>query len=136
MNPLDTAEIGKTGLKVSRLGLGGAPFGGLLADVAEQRATESIKKGLDLGVTYFDTAPLYGSGKSETLLAQALKGKRDQVIIASKVGYDFYTHKERIRHEEKPQKFDPQYIRFALEQSLQRLQTDVIDLGTGMHFGP
>ncbi|MCI0841640.1 MAG: aldo/keto reductase, partial [Chloroflexi bacterium] len=74
MDPLAKAEIGATGLQVTRLGLGGAPFGGLSEDVAQQCATESIAAGLDLGIRYFDTAPLYGNGRSERYYASALKG--------------------------------------------------------------
>ena len=118
-----------TNLKLSEIGFGAWTLGSeWWGNITDEESIALVQRALELGINFFDTADQYGSGKSETLLAQALKGKRDQVIIASKFGYDFYTHKERIRHEEKPQKFDPQYIRFALEQSLQRLQTDVIDL--------
>lgn len=87
MNPLETAEIGKTGLRVTRLGLGGAPFGDLPPEIARYRATESIKKGLELGIGYFDTAPLYGSGKSEVYHSLALADvNRSDYVISTKVG--------------------------------------------------
>ena len=74
MNPLDKAEIGSTGVMVSRLGVGGAPFGSMSVDVAEQRSIESIAKGLELGISYYDTAPLYGAGRSERYYANGLSG--------------------------------------------------------------
>ncbi|MCY4580000.1 MAG: aldo/keto reductase, partial [Chloroflexi bacterium] len=74
MNPLDKAEIGSTGVMVSRLGVGGAPFGSMPVEAAEQRSIESIGKGLELGISYYDTAPLYGAGRSERYYAQGLSG--------------------------------------------------------------
>lgn len=138
MNPLDTAEIGKTGLEVTRLGVGGAPFGGLFADVAEQRATESIKKGLDLGIKYFDTAPMYGSGKSEIYYSKAMDGvPRDSYVLSSKVG-------RVLNPVDKPPTDDDIYVNLpplevafdfsrdgvlrSIEESLQRLKLDRIDI--------
>ena len=87
MNPLDRAQIGSTGIEVTRLGLGGAPFGSMPAAVAEQRAVESIRKGLDLGIAYYDTAPMYGVGRSERCYAEGLRGAgRDAFTLSSKVG--------------------------------------------------
>ena len=87
MNPLDRAQIGSTDIEVTRLGLGGAPFGSMPADVAEQRAVESIRAGLDLGIAYYDTAPMYGVGRSELCYAKGLRGvARDAFTLSSKVG--------------------------------------------------
>jgi len=87
MKPLDTVEIGTAGLRVTRLGVGGAPFGGLFTDVAEQSAVQAIKKGLNLGIQYFDTAPLYGIGKSEQFYRKALEDvPRDDYVLSTKVG--------------------------------------------------
>ena len=87
MDPLATAEIGKTGLRVTRLGMGGAPLGGLFADVAGDVASQTVRRALKLGVRYFDTAPLYGHGKSERFMGEALSGvPRDDFVISSKVG--------------------------------------------------
>ena len=87
MNPLDKAEIGSTGVMVSRLGVGGAPFGSMSVDVAEQRSIESIAKGLELGISYYDTAPLYGAGRSERYYANGLSGvERDSYVLSTKVG--------------------------------------------------
>ena len=87
MNPLDRAQIGSTDIEVTRLGLGGAPFGSMPASAAEQRAMESIHKGLELGIAYYDTAPMYGVGRSERCYAKGLRGAaRDAFTLSSKVG--------------------------------------------------
>ncbi|MBI1885776.1 MAG: aldo/keto reductase [Chloroflexi bacterium] len=88
-----------------------------------------LRRAYDLGVTFFDTADTYGNGKGETMLAKALGDVRDRVVIATKFGYDFYHHAGEGRGQrELPQDFSPAFIRFALEESLKRLQTDYIDL--------
>jgi aryl-alcohol dehydrogenase-like predicted oxidoreductase len=91
-------------------------------------AVDLLRKAYDAGITFFDTADTYGSGKGETLLASALRDVRDNIVIATKFGYDFYNHaSDRRGQQELPQDFSPKFIRFALEQSLQRLETDRID---------
>jgi len=77
--------IGKDGLEVSALGFGGAPLGGLLRMVDEQQALDAVDAALDAGVTYFDTAPFYGFGRSERLIGDRLRG-RDNITLSTKVG--------------------------------------------------
>lgn len=137
MDPLAKAEIGTTGLQVTRLGLGGAPFGGLFADVAQQRATESIAAGLDVGIRYFDTAPLYGSGKSERYYASALKGlDRDSYVLSSKVGRLLNPTNE-AQTDDVYMNLPPMEIVFdysrdgvlrSIEDSLRRLELDRLDI--------
>ena len=87
MGRIGTAEIGTTGLRVTRLGMGGAALGGLYADVSPDAATQTVHRSFELGVRYFDTAPLYGVGKSETSLGAGLKGlDRDALVVSTKVG--------------------------------------------------
>ncbi len=87
MNPLDTAAIGRTELRVTRLGMGGAPFGSMPVDIAERRSIESIRKGLALGIGYYDTAPFYGAGRSERYYAAGLAGAdRSGYVLSTKVG--------------------------------------------------
>ena len=84
MNPLETAEIGTTGLRVTRLGLGCAPLG--LTDV-ELEAPNAVRRAYELGLRYFDTAPLYGQGRSERYVGQVLAGvPRDEFTLSTKVG--------------------------------------------------
>ena len=87
-----------------------------------------LEKAFDLGVTFFDTADTYGEGYGEEILAKALRRERPNMVIATKFGYDFYDSIERIGHQERTQRFEPDFIRFACEQSLRRLKTDYIDL--------
>ena len=84
---------------------------------------------LELGVNFFDTADTYGEGYGEEILAKVLGHRRHEMVIATKFGYDFYDKlTPRVGHQERPQKFDPEFVRFACEQSLRRLRTDYIDI--------
>ncbi len=119
---LKKKKLGTQGLEVSQLGLGcmgmsqsyGAP------DQAESIAT--IHHAIELGVTFFDTAEVYGPYTNEELLGMALKGKRDQVVLATKFG--FLIEKGKMQGVTSK----PDHIRQAVEGSLKRLQTDHIDL--------
>lgn len=82
----------------------------------------------DYGINFFDTADVYGNGLGETILKDALGDIRDKVVIATKFGYDIYNLPgERKGHSELPQNWSQEHIRYACEQSLQRLGTDYID---------
>ena len=96
--------------------------------IEESDGVRLLEKALDLGITFFDTADTYGVGYGEEILAKALGSQRHNIVIATKFGYDFYESTERVGHQERPQKFEPDFIRFACEQSLKRLKTDYIDL--------
>lgn len=74
----------KTGVRVSKLGLGGSPLGGDYGPVTDEQVTEVIDRALELGVNFIDTAPLYGRGESERRIGKALQGKRDKVVLATK----------------------------------------------------
>lgn len=88
-----------------------------------------LQEALDLGITFYDTADTYANGEAETILDEAFRGKRGQLVIATKFGYDIYSQKgERKGFSELPQIWTPEHIRFACEQSLRRLNTDYIDL--------
>lgn len=90
---------------------------------------ELLRRAYDLGINFIDTADTYGNGKGETMVADALRDVRDKVVIATKFGYDFYKHGEkRDGQRELPHDFSPRFVRYALEQSLQRLRTDYIDI--------
>jgi aryl-alcohol dehydrogenase-like predicted oxidoreductase len=119
-------EFGKTGLKVSEIGFGAWAIGGNAhghgyGATDDKTSIAAIHKAIDLGANFFDTADVYGRGHSEELLGKAIKGKRDRLIIASKVGSDFYQG-------EGFQSFSENYIRFALEKTLERLNTDYVDV--------
>ena len=116
-------RLGKTGLKVSEIGFGcWAIGGGSYGPVQDEDSLDALEAAWESGVTFFDTADVYGEGHSEELLGRFLKYKtRDQVIVATKGGLDFskgaYT-----------KNFSPGYLRTACENSLKRLRTDRIDL--------
>ena len=119
-------RLGRTALQVSEIGFGAWAIGGNKhghsygrTDNAE--SLQAISQALDMGCTFFDTADIYGHGLSEKLLGQALQKRRAECVIATKVGNDFY-------HGPVHKNFDADYIRFAVEKSLQRLRTDYIDL--------
>jgi aryl-alcohol dehydrogenase-like predicted oxidoreductase len=103
-------------LNVSLIGIGCNNFG-WRTDAAGTAAV--VDAALDGGINFFDTADVYGAGQSEEFLGKALKGRRNKAIIATKFGIKMGEGKEGAR---------PEYIREALEASLQRLQTDTIDL--------
>jgi D-threo-aldose 1-dehydrogenase len=88
MNPTEKVSLGKTGVKVTRLGIGGCPLGGLYRDLSEEAATATVERALALGLNFFDTAPLYGAGKSESRLGRILaKHHRSTFVLATKVGF-------------------------------------------------
>jgi len=122
--------IGDTGIEVSAVGFGLWTISTRWWGIEDERhGLHLLRKAYDAGVTFFDTADTYGEGKGETMLADALGDVRDRIVIATKFGYDFYNHtNERDGHKELPQDFSPKHVRFAVEQSLQRLGTDYIDI--------
>ena len=122
-------RIPNTDLSVSEIGFGTWTLvSNWWGQLTEEDSINLVHKALDLGLNFFDTADQYSSGENEKVVAKALKGHRNDVVLSSKFGYDFYTFKSRVRHQEKPQNFEPDFIRYACEQSLQRLDTDWIDI--------
>jgi aryl-alcohol dehydrogenase-like predicted oxidoreductase len=120
-----------TDLKVSEVGFGLWTIStGWWGTFTEGEAIALMHKAFDLGVTLFDAADTYGNGLSEELIAKAFPKQRDEIVIATKVGYDFVTHGEtRGRGQrEIPQDFSPEAITRATDAALKRLKTDRIDL--------
>lgn len=113
---MEYTTFGRTGLRVSKLGLGGAPLGGVFGPADERDVEKMIHEALDSGINFIDTAPSYGRGESERRIGRALNsGRRNEVVLASKAvgpgeSFDYVT---TIR---------------SVEDSLERLQTDWIDL--------
>ncbi len=103
MNPIAKNRIGSSDLTVSHLGFGGVPLGGLYKDVSEDEAGATVRRAVELGINYFDTAPIYGFGKSEIRLGKELaQCRRDSIIVATKVGYTLVRedggHDEKVFH--------------------------------------
>src|SRR5437773_11646887 len=111
--------LGRTGLRVSEVGFGGAPAGipqyleawDPSAPAERDSVVRAIRRGLELGLNYLDTAPGYGAGLGEEIFGEAIAGRRDEVVLATKTGAR-----------------DPAGIIESVEQSLRRLGTDHVDL--------
>jgi len=114
--------LGRTGLRVSVIGLGTMVHGGHFGPMKDEESLAAIDTALELGVNFIDTSDAYGAGYSETLLGNALKGRRDKVILATKGGNVMVGPNKGKRI------FAPEYIDDVLHGSLKRLQTDWIDL--------
>lgn len=125
--------LGKSGIKVSEIGFGawtlGLDWWG--KKIEDDEAKRLLKRAYDLGINYFETGDIYGRGKSEELIGEVFSGMRDDIVISTKYGYDIYSGAQ-IGHKELPQKFTPEFTDFALEKSLERLQTDYLDV-YGLH---
>lgn len=121
---MKTRELGKAKVKVSAIGLGCQPFIGNYGPVEESTAISIIHRAIDLGITLFDTAGTYGRGQNEEWVGKALKGKRDKVVLESKFG------NLRGQPGEGGRLYDgrPEYVPVACEESLKRLQTEIIDI--------
>lgn len=121
--------IGTSGVTVSEVGFGvwtvATSWWGITDEAFGIRL---LQQAFDAGITFFDTADTFGNGLGETLLAKALGPHRDRITIGTKFGYDFYHNTSRRGHEELPHDWRPEYVRFALEESLKRLQTDHVDI--------
>ena len=115
---MEYRKLGNSGLKISEIGLGSNTFGWV---VDEQTSAAVINSALDLGINYIDTADLYDRGNSEQFVGRAIKGKRSELIIATKFGIPI-AEGPNLRGGSR------YYIMRAVEASLKRLQTDYIDL--------
>lgn len=119
---MDYRTLGKTGLRVSVVGLGTMVHAGHFGPMKDEESLDSIDAALDLGVNFIDTSDAYGAGYSEALLGKALKGRRDKVILATKGG------NVMVGPDRGKRNFSMNYIGRVMEESLKRLQTDYIDL--------
>ncbi len=117
--------LGSTGLTVSAIGFGGWGIGGRTAGATSYGETDdavsrrALARAFERGITFFDTSPAYGDGRSEHLIGEAFRGRRDKVAIATKAGYQSWATAPD---------FSPAAIWASVEGSLARLGTDYIDL--------
>lgn len=128
-----TRILGRSSITVSALGFGCWAIGGPAwrgetpvgwGEVDDAESIRAIQHALDLGITFFDTADVYGAGHSEQIVGQALSGRREQAVIATKFGNGFTEGNKQLSGAFA----SPDYIRQACENSLRRLKTDHIDL--------
>ncbi|WP_426060059.1 aldo/keto reductase [Hymenobacter sp. B1770] len=117
-------QLGRSGLTVSALGLGCMGMSDFYGGQDDAESTRTLHRALDLGVTFFDTADMYGPFKNEELLGKAFKGRREGIVLATKFGI------ERDPNEPAKRGINgrPEYVKAACEASLKRLGTDYIDL--------
>ena len=119
---LETIELSGIKAPVARVGFGCCPMGRHgWGETSEAELVEAVEAALDVGINFFDTADVYGLGESERILGESLKGRRAEVVIGTKFG---------VRRESDNTFFDnsPKWIRYALDESLRRLQTDYVDI--------
>ncbi len=121
---MKTRQLGRSGLSVSALGLGCMGMSDFYGQRDDEQSIRTLHRALELGVTFLDTADMYGPFTNEQLLGRALKGRRQEATIATKFGIQ--------RDPDNPEKRGingrPEYVRSACEASLKRLGTDHIDL--------
>ena len=114
---MEYSILGRTGLRVSRAGFGGGGIGQVWGATTEAEAIRSVHRALDLGITFFDVAPSYGDGKAEEALGKALVGRRESVVVATKV---------RLRAEDMDDVAGA--VSRSVERSLNRLRRDQVDV--------
>ena len=115
---MEYRKLGKTNELVSVLGFGASPLGNVFEEVEEQEGINTVHYAIDHGVNFFDVSPFYGITLAETRLGKALKGKRKEVFLATKCG----------RYDLRAFDFSAKRIEASIDESLQRLQTDYVDL--------
>src|SRR6202022_2392372 len=115
-------QLGRSGVAVSAVGFGAMSLAGVYGPADDAESVKTLRRALDLGVTFFDTGDIYGNGRSERLVGQAIDGRRNEIVVATKFGGGFNPD-GTAGGLGRPEKGRP-----ALEASLRRLGTDHVDL--------
>ena len=114
---MEYAILGRTGLRISRIGLGGGGIAQLLGATTRAEAIRTVRRALDLGISFFDVSPGYGNGEAEAVLGLGLESRRHEAIISTKVVFP-------------PGDLDDVdgFVAGQVDTCLQRLRTDIIDV--------
>ena len=129
MDQLDRVPLGRTGLEVTRLGLGTAPLASVFWGNEEDRAVATAVRAVERGIRLFDSAPLYGLGESETRLGRALESvDRDDVVVATKAGRSLVGSPDVAEGVEAVFDFSHDATLQSIESSMERLGLDRIDI--------
>ena len=125
-----TRTFGSTDLACSEIGFGTWALGSTWwGKITRGEGVNLIERALDLGITFFDTGDVYGTGANEEIVGKALAGTpRDRIQISTKFGYEIEGGRTEHSQGERPQDWSPEHARNALEASLARLGTDYVDL--------
>jgi aryl-alcohol dehydrogenase-like predicted oxidoreductase len=120
--------LGDSDVEVSEIGFGAWTVGtDWWGDRTDQQAIDMLQYAVDQGITYFDTGDVYGHGNSEELVGEALAPVRDEVSVATKIGYDFYNNPQ-AGHGELPKEMNREYLEEAFEKSLERLDMEKVEM--------
>lgn len=121
---IEKRRLGKSGIEITKLGLGLWAVGGTeWGETDDKESLDMISAALDLGINFFDTADIYGDGHSEVLLGKAMQGRREKFVVASKIGWNGFDHEKGVSVYTTVDK-----LVAGVESSLQRLGTDYLDL--------
>lgn len=115
--------LGKTGLRVSELSFGVYSVTGMYGDLGEDKAAKILRLAAELGINLFDTADMYGRGYGEKILRRAFGDSVKEILVGTKVGYDFYSNPEKPAR-----RYDPEYLEFAVRMSIERVGKRPLDL--------
>ena len=114
---MEYTTLGRTGLRVSRAGFGGGGIGQVWGPTTEEESIRAVHRALELGINFFDVAPRYGNGKAEEVLGRALKGRSEDVVVATKVRLEAHEMDDVEGA-----------VARSMEASLRRLQRDSVDV--------
>ncbi|HYZ86225.1 MAG TPA: aldo/keto reductase [Bryobacteraceae bacterium] len=115
---MERRSLGATGLGVSPIGFGASPLGNEFGEIGEAESIRAVHEAIDCGINFFDVSPYYGRTLAESRLGQALSGKREKVVLATKCG----------RYDTDRFDFSAARVRSSIDESLRRLRTDYVDL--------
>ena len=125
---MDYRTLGTSDVEVSEIGFGAWVVGSdWWGDRTDDEAIDMVQYAVNQGITYFDTGDVYGHGDSERLIGRAIEEVREEVTVATKIGYDFYNNPQ-AGHGELPKEMNREYLEEAFEKSLDRLGLDRVDV--------